>query len=436
MSNSGYKTVMINDLSLQAVEQAHFDTDLCRPLYDSYCFSRIPHTIHTYFTGNKPEYALPSDVGGFNKTHDFVVLFFIDGFGWRFFEPHIQESPFLQRFVDHGTVSKLTSQFPSTTAGHVTCMNTGLEVGESGLYEWFLYEPTIERVIAPLLCSFAGDKEPGTLTKAGISTNSIYPSRTIYEDFQEFDIHAFALQPISIAHSPYSLSLFRGATYLPYQSVADGMDRIVELYHTHPKGTKQYIYIYLSDIDSVGHRIGIESTEYAQITKNIFSLLEERFYQKLMPRADKKAACIVTADHGMIGVSPKETLYLNLELPEFVQFIMRTSRGELIVPAGSSRDFFLHIIPDALDEAERVLKQWLGPRALIVRTEDLIKRGFFGSQKPSQKFLQRVGNLVILPKGNHTVWWYEKDRFESHFYGMHGGLSRSEMEIPYLYLNF
>jgi hypothetical protein len=65
---------------------------------------------------------------------------------------------------------------------------------------------------------------------------------------------------------------------------------------------------------------------------------------------------------------------------------------------------------------------------------DLIDAGFFGRQPPSHAFLERVGNLVILPYRGETVWWYEKDRFEQRFYGHHGGLTPQEMEIPFLAL--
>jgi predicted AlkP superfamily pyrophosphatase or phosphodiesterase len=334
------------------------------------------------------------------------------------------------------TSEEFTAQFPSTTAAQVTTINTGLEVGQSGIYEWFMYEPSLDRIIAPLLCSFAGDKEPGTLEKAGIQTAALYPPHTIYEELKKEGIHSFALQPLNIASSPYSQAMFRGATCIPFQNIAEAMDRVLDLYNSKPAQEKRYVYVYLGDIDSAGHRHGIASPEHAQAVMHVLTTMKERFFQRIQHRENKRASCILTADHGMVEIIPDKTHYINVELPEFARYIAKNSHGELLVPAGSCRDFFLHIIPEHIAKARNVLEEWLGSRALVVTTEELNVMKFFGSQPPASIFMKRVGNLVVLPRGNEAIWWYEKHRFEQHFYGMHGGLSRQEMEIPFIFHTF
>ena len=79
-------------------------TGFVKPRYDSGGFAGIPARI------------LEHCVSG---QYDAVVLFLVDGFGWRFFEK-FQGMPFLRRLTRSGTVEKLTAQFPSTTAAHVT----------------------------------------------------------------------------------------------------------------------------------------------------------------------------------------------------------------------------------------------------------------------------------------------------------------------------
>ena len=96
------------------------------------------------------------------------MLILLDGFGWRFFEKVVEAYPALRRFAAADGVAKLTAQFPSTTAAHITCLHTGLEVGQSGVYEWQYYEPQLDAIITPLLFSYAGTKERDQLKATGI----------------------------------------------------------------------------------------------------------------------------------------------------------------------------------------------------------------------------------------------------------------------------
>ena len=100
---------MINHKSVDAVKKAAWETHFCRPLYDTYCFSKIPGTILSLL--GKQSEALPQDCWVAEK-YDSVILFLIDGFGWQFLERNYTKYPFLARFFREGIVSKLTSQFP------------------------------------------------------------------------------------------------------------------------------------------------------------------------------------------------------------------------------------------------------------------------------------------------------------------------------------
>ena len=87
---------MINQSSILAVDAARFSKTFCRPLYDSYCFSRIPGTIQKLLTGQSPE-SLPSDTYILeDKPYEIVILIFVDGFGWTFFEQFRRENAFLK----------------------------------------------------------------------------------------------------------------------------------------------------------------------------------------------------------------------------------------------------------------------------------------------------------------------------------------------------
>ena len=418
---------MKNQHSIQAVDKSNFEQGFCKPLYDSYCFSRIPATILRLLTG-KETGGLPGDVDS-GEVYDVVLLFFLDGFGWRFFEKYASSYPVLQRFLKQGIASKITSQFPSTTAPHVTCMSSNLSVGQSGIYEWFYYEPKVDAMIAPLLFSYAGDKKIGSLKHAPIAPEAIYPARTFYQQLKEEGIASYVMQSGNIAHSEYSKVLFHGAHNVPFSSLEDGLVHLRALYAQ--VNSKTYFYHYFGDIDGEGHHHGIDSPEFAAAVDRYLKALED--FLAHLP-ASKKTACLMIADHGMAAVNPQETMYLNKELPEILPLLKKNGKGKILAPAGSCRDLFLHVEEEKLQGAKGMIERWVEGKAIVCETGDLIEQGFFGSAPVSKLFLGRVGNLVVLPFEGNAVWWLEKGRFSQHFYGAHGGLARSEMETIFLFL--
>ncbi len=412
---------MINHKSIEAVKAANWTLEFCRPLYDSYCFSKIPGTVMSLL-GKKTD-ALPQDCW-VQDDYDSVVLILIDGFGWQFLEKNHTKYPFLSRFFRDGIVSKLTAQFPSTTAAHITTLCSGSNVGQTGTYEWFYYEPKLDRVIAPLLFSYAGDKKCGTLQNV-IEPEKIFPSETVFQQLQKEGIASYIFQPEEIAHSVYSNWMFRGGEVAGYKkfssclsSLAAQMDR------------DGLFYIYFGEVDSQCHKHGMESKQVEKAIDECFTALEA--FWKELSKSKRKIACLVTADHGMTRIDPRTTIFLNRDIPSLESMILKGADGKLITPAGSCRDYFLHVFPEKLHEAKTILSKTLQNYALICETTELIDQGFFG-REVSSSFLERVGNLVILPYGNNSIWWYEKGRFDQKFFAMHGGLTRAEMETVFLF---
>ncbi len=377
-----------------------------KPRYDSGGFAGIPKRIQDAFASQK---------------YDAVVLFFIDAFGWRLFEK-FQNEPFLQRFVKNGNVEKIASQFPSTTAAHVTTIHTGLSVGVSGVHEWYYYEPLADCIIAPLLFSSANSfKRRDTLSKK-VEPSQIYPEGWFYPTLKTMGVESIAYGMRDYTPSVYSKVVMRGAEITPYKTLSEALVNLRARLET--QNTPTYIHLYFDAIDGIGHEYGPNSP---QIEAEILSFLltMERQFDSLFGK--KRVLFLMTADHGMCEVDPKTTVYLNVAFSGIERYIRTDKRGRLLAPAGSARDMFMYIKPKALNEAQEFLARQLTGIADVVQTETLIQEGYFGPEI-SQRFLERVGNLVILPYRYESVWWYEKDKFEQRFYGHHGGLTPQEME--------
>jgi predicted AlkP superfamily pyrophosphatase or phosphodiesterase len=390
------------------------ETNLVTPRYDSGGFASLPGTILQEIASNR---------------YDAVVFFLIDGFGWRFFEK-FQSGPFLQQVAKIGTVSKITSQFPSTTAAHITTIHTGLPVGEHGVFEWYYYEPLLDKVIAPLLYSFAGTSQRDTLKGAGVKPARLYPANTLYQSLKKQGVAATLFQHREYTPSTYSDAIYKGAHATGFRTLPEALVNLAgKLAASQPPA---YFFCYFDRIDAIGHEYGPDSAQMeAEIL--VFLLTMEHIFLKALSGSRKKILFLLTADHGQVETDPTTTIYVNRD-PAFngIEKFLKTNRlGELIVPAGSARDFFLYIQDGRIDEAQAFLASRLEGLAEVRKVTDLADSGYFGPLV-SPTFRARAGDLVILPYRYQSVWWYEKDKFEQKFRGHHGGLTAQELEIPLL----
>lgn len=391
------------------------NSQFIKPRYDEGGFASIPSRVKNAFASGK---------------YDAIVLFLIDGFGWRFFE-RFQDAAFIRRIAKHGRVEKLTSQFPSTTAAHLTTIHTGLTVGVSGIYEWYYYEPQLDQIIAPLLFSYFGTLERDTLKPSGIQPAAIYPQSIFYPELKKMGVDPYIFGMIEYTPSTFSNVVMNGTEQRSFRTLSEAL---VNLRLLLEKQTKpMFVHLYFDKIDAIAHRYGPNAPQ-TEAEIETFLLTMEHYIERVF-NGKKKVLFLVTADHGQVEVDPQTTIYLNTN-PSFAgidRFIKRNKAGQLLVPAGSARDMFLHINYEMIDEAQQFLFARMQGKADIVKTDSLIEEGYFGAEV-SPRFRERVGNLVILPYRYESVWWYEKNRFEQRFYGHHGGLTPQEMEtILYSY---
>lgn len=415
---------MLNARSIEQVDAARLPGGLARPLYEEYAFAQIPATVERLLAGvpgGLPDAALD----GLPDRPHAVLLVLLDAFGWTFLERH-GEHPLLRRLVRRGTVSKLSSQFPSTTAAHMTTLHTGLPVTATGIYEWFMYEPVLGELIAPLLFSPAGDHGQDHLLEAGADPLAVFPWETLAQRLAAAGVAAHAVQPAHITGSAYSSAVLRGAEQHGYHEIEEAFAICARLLRS-PEPC--YVFAYFPEFDAVAHEYGPLSMRADLVARAHLSALEQAL-PRLAAAAAGETALILTADHGQVTIDPGSTLYINLVAPELESMLERSASGRPLAPAGSARDLFLHVRPDHVEEAVSRLRRMLGDRAQVRLTDELLGDGAFGPL-PDDRLRARVGNVVVLPANGESVWWYEAERFIQRFRGHHGGLEPDELHVPF-----
>jgi hypothetical protein len=411
--------VPLDRTSVAAIDGSRRAEGGVRPLHEGYAFAALPATVKRLLLGDDGGLPLTA-IADVAAPVQRVVLVLLDAFGWRFFERHADEHPLLRRMLAEGAVAKLATQFPSTTAAHITTVHTGRPVHQHGLYEWNVYDPALDALVTPMLFSFAGDGVRDTLRSAGVDPRALYPTGTVYLELAARGVRSIAFQPASFTPSTYDGVLLDGVALHPYETLDGGLEALAAALRADPGPV--YAYLYADSLDACGHHYGPSSLAFRAEAVRCLDAIEAGL--RALPAG---TLVLLAADHGQIDVDPSRTLFVNELWPEIAACLRRDHRGRPLAPAGSARDLFLHTAPGARERAVTRLRELLGERAAVHATSDLIAEGLFGPA-PGERLLDRVGDVCVLPGPGETVWWRERGRFDMRFRGHHGGLTPEEAE--------
>jgi hypothetical protein len=387
--------------------------DWCRPERGRRCFDQLPATLERLLTGTSGGTALDEPL--LRERFERIVFVYLDAFGWTFLERHA-DHPLFARARSDGVLAQLTSQFPSTTTAQVTTIHSGLPVAEHGLYEWHVYEPSLDRLVTPLLFSFAGDGVRGTLL-GQIHPDALFPTDSVYPRLAAAGLRSTVVLPATIAGSAPNIALLRGADVLPFTTAGRGLAVAAEAL----AGGAAYAHVYLDELDSLMHAVGPDDPAVDTLTRTIL----DDVHGATFPSG---TLVLLTADHGMSPVDPGRTVYVNELWPQLATHLETGADEKPLAPAGSCRDLFLHAREGEVETVCTGLAERLDGFAEVVAVAELIGEGVFA--EPSQRLAARLANVAVLPRYGEAVYWHEPGRFVQHLFGQHGGLSPQEMEIP------
>ena len=274
----------------------------------------------------------------------------VDALGWTFVERFAERASLLARLRSDGVVSKLTTQFPSTTTAHVTTLHTAQPVGEHGAYEWFIYEPSLDRLVCPLMAAFAGESQGG-LVAAGADLRAVYPQADgLAARLSRLGVTCNSVQPAATVDTPYTQLVCAGATAHGVESARAGAALAARLAQAE---APSLTLLYLDDFDSSGHELGPDDPRSEAIALDLLDALERELVEPLA--GTPGALVLLFADHGQLPTDPERCVYVNERCPQLVPLLRRGADGRPLAPAGSARDLFLHVREGALDEAVGLL---------------------------------------------------------------------------------
>lgn len=412
---------MINDGPLARF--APLANGLVKPVYADYAFGNIPNTIEYLLIGSRRGPLLPADCfGGTYPQPQKVVLFFIDSFGWQFWQQYQSRFRTTTRIAESGTLTPISALFPSTTAGSVSTMNLGVLPARHALYEWNIYIPAYGEVIQSLAFAPLGRHAPDVCLRQGYDPAKLLAvHETVHQRLARHGVRSIQFAHRSYAGSAYNSIASVGAEIVRHGTLAEAL---VQLKEAQAATTgKALLAFYWAAIDNIAHTHGPGTSYHAAEIASFWRTFDDVFRDIDSP----DTLYLFTADHGQVYADRRDTIYLNERMPELAGCLAVSPTGNPIYPNGSPRDIFLHVRPERRSATLDLLHRHLDELALIMPIEDALQQGLFGPEPVSEELRRRLGDILILPYRNHFIWWREPGRMANLFYGHHGGLSPEEV---------
>lgn len=393
------------------------------PANDGYSFDRVPQTALGAIDAAPPQLPqLEADVFANVSLSgvDHVVLVLIDGFGydaWCRTQPAV---PFLDAVAQAGTVTALSTVFPSETAAAIPSLHTGVPPVEHGLLGWYQYVGDLSMTVQALpWTTRSGDPVESAVAAPPEWGETFLDATPIYAGV---DATTRVVQPADIVESASGTALTRGVD--DHVGAYNATDAAVAVRRALAAADDpSYTLVYLPPVDAIGHRDGPGSDAARAQIESLSAAFERELCGRLGQSVAERTLLVLTADHGQtdtggdnVDVRGFDPLWTNLATgPD----------GEQIPPVGSGRNLQLHLQDGTTTAVRNALEGTFDCRT-FTRSE-YEARAMFGAGAPGDGYARRVPDLVCVHR-DRGMWDREE---ELAHVGMHGGLTRAEMLVPF-----
>ncbi|MHB1214531.1 MAG: alkaline phosphatase family protein [Thiobacillus sp.] len=306
---------------------------------------------------------------------------------------------------------QMTSVFPSTTASAIPTFLTGLAPQQHGLTGWHMYFREIGAIAAPL--PFRVRTGRHSLREAGVTPTELFGLAPL---FDRLPLPCHVVSPRHIVHSDFNVAISGQAQRHGYDSLDDMFAQLAGLLRS--AGPRSYVHAYWPQIDSLAHEYGIRSAEVA----DAFAALDAAVARLVDVARDNNSLVIITADHGFIDTAANEVIDLD-DHPRL--------RETLLLPlCGESRAAYAYVRAGRTGHFEDYVRERLDDRVHLFRSEDVLRQGWLGPGEAHPALRDRIGDYVLLPRGQTILRdWLKGEAHHTHV-GVHGGLSSAEMTVP------
>jgi Type I phosphodiesterase / nucleotide pyrophosphatase len=446
-------------LERQSLPIAFGPETLC-PSYDGLGLANVPALAMHWLTADKPATLPPFnpallDNPAVTEAWDrwqqqddinHVILLIVDAFGYDQLQTVMADGDAPGLSIACGSPQAFfipaTSVFPSTTATALTSAATAHAPAQHGIMGTRAYVREVGSIVNLLRWTPGSAPSSTTYPDAQLNPSTFVPVPNLYMTLEAAGVdvgivnwHNFRGTSVSRFTTGSARAANEG--YIGYLTPIDGLvqlrDRLLKLQdQSSPEKTKSFTHFYIPTLDSAAHRYGPLSSCYrAEVAALDFALKRELF-EPLRGRSD--IVLLLVADHGQRTIDPDKVLWLNHH-PDLTKYLYAPVTGE-------SQARFLHVRHGQEELAIDYIQTHLNDRFLAISKDKALHLGLFGlpEQPPTEEMSDRMGDLILIPKNGWSCFQHvgetKPEDCQTTIVGIHGGVTRAEMLIPFLAYRF
>ncbi|MBS3137600.1 alkaline phosphatase family protein [Candidatus Woesearchaeota archaeon] len=386
------------------------------PDYKNSIVNLMTSIIQSYNQNYKSPYKALQQIPALElKQTTNIVFFVIDGLGYEYLQRYgkkIKDS-----VLQINCRAKITSVFPSTTAAAITTFNTGAAPQQHALTGWYMYLK--ELGIVSTILQFTPRIGGVPFSKTNVDPKLIFCEKSIFE---KINAAKYIVNGLDIISSDYSIVMTNKAKRYAYKNLnqcCKTIKHIVRNVHNNQnKQKRKFIYAYWPYFDSYCHHYGTTS----KITLKHFKRLNMKINALAKQLSGTNTVIIVTADHGLIDTSKERTIFLK-DHPKLQETLVMPLTGE-------RRVAYCYVRPNKTKQFEQYVKQKFRKECKLYKSEELVRKGYFGLGLENPRLAERIGDYTLIMKENYIIFDELLGEERSFHIGNHGGTSKEEMFVP------